>query len=116
MDPWPTEAGMVECTGTALGDVDLHNDCDVLRVSVDLHARAFTILLRHLPTGHRARLRFTGAKVVRIDTVPGGAEDTLHSVDHYPDPLTSRPTFALDLGAVCAVLRASTVTFALLTR
>ncbi len=114
MDPWPVDAGMIECTGTAIGDVDLHNDCDILRVRVDVMPKAFTIELRHLPTGARARLRFLDADIVRIDRAePTPDEDVLHGIDHYPDPHTGRSTFEVDLGTVLAILRATRVAFEL---
>lgn len=111
LTPWPHDAGMIECAGTALGLVDLHNECDVRDIRLAPAAATLSVGFRHIPTATPVRLLFTAVELVRVDVGEHGDPDTFHGVDHYLDPRTGRPIVELDLGRRTVVLHAGTVAF-----
>ncbi|WP_189213088.1 hypothetical protein [Actinokineospora fastidiosa] len=90
MAPWPFDAGMIECHGTPLGLVDLHNDCDVQSLHLDMRTKAVTLtFVTHTATTFR--IAFDDAEILAVDAHPGEDHDVLHGIDYYPHPGSGRP-------------------------
>lgn len=52
MDPWVPSSEIIVCENTGLGDVDLHNDCDFLGVSLVVTPKGLSVVLRFQVIGN----------------------------------------------------------------
>jgi hypothetical protein len=118
MSPWESDAGIVECEGTELGLVDLHNECDFLEVRVtpgsgaDLLVR---LMFRHQPTAGNFGLSFTAVSDFRAEQLDYHRNDALlfHDASHVPNSSGSS-TFEIVVAALQMNFQASKVEFLLM--
>lgn len=115
MDPWKLDAGLIECDGTELGCVDLHNVCDFLGVQVvpgpdaDLLLR---LMFRLLPTASEFTLSFAAVAGLRIEQLEYHSSDAslFHDASHVPDG-SGWSAFEIELASMRMEFRASRVEF-----
>lgn len=115
MDPWKLDAGIIECYGTGLGFVDLHNECDFLGVQVvpgpdaDLLLR---LMFRQLSTGSEFVLSFAAVAGLRIEQLEYHSSDAslFHDASHVPDG-SGWSAFEIELASMRMEFRASRVEF-----
>ncbi|MEV1117805.1 hypothetical protein AB0I91_22265 [Actinosynnema sp. NPDC049800] len=110
MRPWALDAGIVECEGTALGVVDLHNEADVVEVVITTDG---TVRLRfsHPMSGRAFELAFTGVsriEATRLDHHPDDAA-LFHDLSHVP--VEGGSDCEITLAALRLELRAAGVEF-----
>ncbi|WP_143532351.1 hypothetical protein [Saccharothrix sp. ALI-22-I] len=110
MRPWALDAGIIECTGTALGVVDLHNDADVLEVVITT-GRTVRLRFSHTAGGRAFALVFTGVSrfhAARLDHHPDDAA-LFHDLSHVP--VEGGSDCEITLAALRLELRAAGVEF-----
>ena len=112
MEPWGLDAGIIECEGTALGLVDLHNEAGVTGVRIGPAPSGLTVeLVFSLEGGRGCRLSFSGVtdlRVTRLDHHPDDA-DLFHDLSHVP--VEGASDFGITLAALQVDLRAAGVEF-----
>ncbi|MFD7657133.1 hypothetical protein ACFV4N_24425 [Actinosynnema sp. NPDC059797] len=114
MEPWKLDGGIIECEGTPLGLVDLHNDADVLGVEVRPSSSGLAVELAFSLSGDRAcRLTFSGVsglRITQLDHHPNDA-DLFHEVSHVPIEGAGVSDFEIVLAAAEVDFRAAEVEF-----
>jgi hypothetical protein len=115
MSPWRSDGGIIECEGTELGLVDLHNECDFLQLRVMPAAQLQVLLMfRHLPTGKDFGLSFADVSGFSAEQLDYHSSDALlfHDAGHVPDGSGSSAV-EMELAAVRLEFRACEVRFVL---
>ncbi|MET9227105.1 hypothetical protein [Lentzea sp. NPDC003310] len=112
MRAWRLDGGIIDCEDTALGYVDLHNECDFLELRVVAGENvSVRLLFRHLPTGRAFELSFaavSGLEVEQLDNVPEDAH-LFHDLSHVPEDTLS--AIEVELAAARLVFRCARVEF-----
>lgn len=90
MRPWPVETEIVECRGTAIGTVDLHNEADLVAVTVETAPAGLSVIYSFGGAGDQIAtdvlfaLRFSGVRDLRLwqaDPLTAGDQAVFHAVD-----------------------------------
>lgn len=118
MRPWGCDAGIIECDGTELGSVDLHNECDFLELHVtpgsdaDLLVR---LMFRRQSTVRKFELSFASVSGFSVSQLDYYSLDALifHDLNHVPIGSGSS-TIEIFLASMRLEFRASKVEFLLL--
>lgn len=114
MVPWGLDAGIIECEGTALGLVDLHNNADVSDVGIRPGPSGLTVeLVFSLDDDRGCRLVFSGVsdlRITRLDHHPNDAR-LFHDLSHVPVDGAGVSDFEITLAALQVDLRAAEVEF-----
>ncbi|MCC8243417.1 hypothetical protein [Saccharothrix luteola] len=111
MRPWALDAGIVECEGTALGVVDLHNEADVIEVVITTGG-AVRLRFSHTTSGRAFAVVFTGVsrfEATGLDHHPDDAA-LFHDLSHVP--VEGGSDCEITLAALRLELRAAGVEFA----
>ncbi|MEV0057994.1 hypothetical protein AB0H34_46845 [Saccharopolyspora shandongensis] len=86
LDPWSFGSEIIECEGTSLGNVDLHNDCDVTSVVLELGTDSVQIQLafRIAKDGAPFSLTFDDVSSLTIEQRSSGTGDgqVFHALDY----------------------------------
>jgi hypothetical protein len=101
LDPWSFGSEIIECEGTSLGNVDLHNDCDVTSVVLQLGAYEVQIKLTFqvAKDGVPFSLTFDSVSSLTIEqrSSEGGDGQVFHALDYYSRSHEDFPVFEVDL-------------------
>lgn len=118
MSAWRSDAGIIECDGTELGLVDLHNECDFLEVQVTAGSDAdllVRLIFRHQSMVRNFGLSFDAVSGFRVAQLDYHRDDALlfHDVGHVPSSSGSS-TFEIVAAPLRMDFQASRVEFLLL--
>lgn len=114
MDAWHPASEIILCSGTKLGEVDLHNSCDVVSITIATSKATLAVALAfkivgNANTGAEFQLRFEKAYNVSIETslpLPDGEHDVFHAIDYV-----DKGRFTVEAGSLTINLESLNVAF-----
>lgn len=121
MSSWAPSSEIIECSATAIGNVDLHNSCDFLGLTLAYDNPEPSLILQfrtvdRSPANERFSLSFVRARHIEIRAKqPTIAEDyrLFHAIDFVVDE-TDQVTFSIEMETVDVKLSSTQVNFAVL--
>lgn len=117
MIPWQPASEIIECVGTAMGKVDLHNEANFLGVAILTGEKGLSLELSFervatsRDTARRLRLVFSGIEDLRVrQRVLSHQEDwaLFNAVDYYLDR-SGEPSFEVDTSVLVLQFKAIAV-------
>ncbi|SHF39814.1 hypothetical protein [Streptoalloteichus hindustanus] len=101
LDRWNFDSEIIGCAGTALGFVDLHNSCDIMRVEFGLGLSVPSLFLHFETIAARERfaLAFREVSTMEASQKDASPDDgqVFHGLDYWYDIERDTALFRVDL-------------------